>query len=240
MELFELIERARGDAPADLLLTGCRVVNVHTGEVLEQDIAIAGGRIAGVGPGYEAKQRIDLGGRIVCPGLIDAHVHVESGMVTPDAFARSVVTRGTTAVIADPHEIANVWGLEGIRYMLNVAAGAPIDVFVMASSCVPATAMETSGASLSAAEIASLRDEPRVLGLAEMMNFPGVVHGAPEVLAKLDAFAGTVIDGHAPGLGGKGLNAYVAAGIGSDHECLTAQEATERLRLGMYVLIREG
>jgi adenine deaminase len=235
----KLIEVARGDAPADTLLKNARLVNVLAGEVHDADVAIFAGRVAGFG-GYAAREVIDLRGAYVCPGFIDAHVHIESSMVTPPEFARAVVPRGTTAVVSDPHEIANVLGVPGIRYMLESSEGLPLRVFVMASSCVPATQMETSGAALSAAEIAALFEHPRVIGLAEVMNFPGVFLGLPEVLAKIEAAGQRPVDGHAPGLSGLPLNAYAAAGIGSDHECTRREEAREKLRLGLHIFIREG
>jgi adenine deaminase len=244
MKREDLLEVARGDRPADTVLTGARLVNVFSGEILETEIALAGGRVAGVGAGYDGAERVDLGGRYVAPGLIDAHVHVESSLVRPAEFARAVVPRGVTTVVTDPHEIANVCGLEGIRFMLRDAAGVPLDVLVNASSCVPATHLATAGAALGADELAGLLSEPgvraKILGLAEVMNFPGVIGGAPEVMAKLRAFAGRVIDGHAPGVTGKALNAYVAAGISSDHEATTEAEAREKLRLGMTVYLREA
>jgi adenine deaminase len=239
MDRAALIAVARGDAPADLRLANARVVNVLTGEIVAGDVAVAGDRIAGLGD-YAARETIDLDGAFLAPGFIDAHVHIESSMVSPRQFARAVVPRGTTTVVCDPHEIANVAGLGGVRYMRADAADGPLDVRVMASSCVPATPMATSGASLAAADIAGLAAEPDVPGLAEMMNYPGVVMADPGVLAKLEAFADRVIDGHAPGLSGKALGAYVAAGIGSDHECTTAAEAIEKARLGMQVFIREA
>ena len=238
-ELQKLLAVARGDRPADIRLTNGRVVNVLTDEVEETDVVLAGRWIAGVGPDYEASATVDLAGRFLLPGFIDAHVHIESSLATPPEFARAVVPRGTTTVVSDPHEIANVHGLEGIHYMLAASAGLPLTVFVMASSCVPATHMGTAGAVLGAEELASL-DHPRVLGLAELMNYPGAIHGAPEVLEKLAAFGGRVVDGHAPGVTGKALNAYVAAGPRSDHECTTAGEAEEKLRRGLWVFFREA
>ncbi len=238
-DLPTLLAVARGDRPADIRLTNGRVVNVLTEEVEETDVVLSGPRIAGVGPGYEAAETVDLAGRYLLPGFIDAHVHIESSLATPPEFARAVVPRGTTTVVSDPHEIANVHGLEGIRYMLAASEGLPLTVFVMASSCVPATRMGTAGAVLGAEELASL-DDPRVLGLAELMNYPGAIHGAPEVLEKLAAFRGRVVDGHAPGVSGRELNAYVAAGPRSDHECTTAEEAEEKLRRGLWVFFREA
>jgi adenine deaminase len=242
MALEQLLQAARGERPADLVLRGGTLVNVFTGELYQADVAIAGGRIAGLGPGYTGAAEVDVRGRFVCPGLIDGHMHVESAMVTVPEFARAVVPRGTTTVVLDPHEIANVHGLDGIRAVLGARRGLPLSVFVTLSSAVPATAMETAGAELDAAALAPLYAEEGVLGLAEMMNFPGVVAGDPGVLAKIRAAraAGVAIDGHAPGLNGPRLNAYVAAGVGSDHECTTPEEAREKLRLGMYLMIREA
>jgi adenine deaminase len=239
MELADLIRVARGDEPADLLLKNARVINVFTGNIEETHIAIVQSRIAGLGD-YQAHEVVDLGGRYVCPGFIDAHVHIESAMVPPNEFARAVVPCGTTTVVADPHEIANVLGLEGIRYILNMAKYNPLDVYVMAPSCVPSTDMETTGAELRWYDLQTLQHEPYVLGLGEMMNFPGVVNGVPEVLDKLRAFQGRVKDGHAPGLSGKALMAYTAANIGSDHECTTVEEARQKLGLGMFVFLREA
>ena len=237
--LTTVLAVARGDRPADLRFTNARVVNVLTEEVEETDIAICGSWIAGVGPDYEASETLDLAGQFVLPGLIDAHVHIESSLATPPEFARAVVPGGTTTVVSDPHEIANVHGLEGIRYMLAASEGLPLSTFVMASSCVPATHMGTAGAVLDAEDLASL-DHPRMLGLAELMNFPGAINGAPDVLEKLAAFDGRVIDGHAPGVSGKALNAYVASGPRSDHECTTPEEALEKLRRGLWVFFREA
>jgi adenine deaminase len=239
MELAEIIKFARGEEKADLLLKNARVVNVFSHEIIETNVVIAGDRIVGLGD-YQARETMDLKGSYVCPGFIDGHVHIESSMVTPPEFARAVVPHGTTSVVADPHEIANVLGIEGVRYMLDASEGLPLTVFVMAPSCVPATHLETSGAELLWNDLGPLLDHPRVLGLAEMMNFPGVIYGVPEVLDKIRAFAGYPLDGHAPGLSGQDLQAYVAAGITSDHECTTLEEAREKLRLGMYVMIREG
>jgi adenine deaminase len=238
----EIIRRARGDDKADLLLAGGEVVNVFTGELLRADVAISGETIVGVGERYQAREVIDAAGRIICPGFIDGHLHIESTMLTPYQFARAVLPRGTTAVVCDPHEIANVMGLEGVRYMLDASEGLPLTVFVMAPSCVPATAMETAGATLTAEDLVPLFDHPRVLGLAEMMNFPGVLFRDPEVLKKLRMARerDLPIDGHSPGLSGRDLQAYIAAGARSDHECTRLEEAREKLRAGMYLFIREG
>jgi len=240
MKLTHFLPIARGDEPADLVLRNGRVINVFTGEIVETDVAIAGDTIVGLGPDYAAKEEIDLGGRYICPGLMDAHVHIESSMVTPPQFARAVVPRGTTTVVTDPHEIANVAGADGIRYVLDVSEGLPLTVYVVLPSCVPATHMGTAGAELTADDLIALADLPRVVGLAEFMNVPGAVLGLPGVLEKLVAFQGRVIDGHAPAVSGKWLQAYVGAGPGSDHECTTADEMLEKLRLGMYVFIRES
>ena len=240
MELTRFLPVARGDEPADLLLRDGRVVNVFTGEINEADVAISEDTIVGVGSGYEAEQVVDLRGSYVCPGLIDAHVHIESSMVTPPEFARGVLPRGTTTVVSDPHEIANVAGADGIRYMLDVSEGLPLTVLVNLPSSVPATHMATAGAELAAHDLASLVDLPRVIGLAEFMNVPGLVLGDPAALAKIEAFQHHLIDGHSPGLSGKWLQAYIGAGPGSDHECTTAKEMVEKLRLGMRVFLREA
>ncbi|MGD2104968.1 MAG: adenine deaminase [Anaerolineae bacterium] len=240
MQLTRFLRVARGDEPADLVLSNGAVINVFTGEIVEAGVAIAEDTVVGVGQNYDAEREIDLQGRYVCPGLIDAHVHIESSMVTPPQFGRAVVPRGTTTVVADPHEIANVSGADGIRYMLDVSTGLPLTVFVNLPSSVPATHMATAGAELTADDLAGLFELPRVIGLAEFMNVPGLVLGDPEALAKIEAFQGRVIDGHSPGLGGKWLQAYVGAGPGSDHECTTPEEMKEKLRTGMHVFIREA
>jgi len=235
-----LIAVARGEEPADLLLKNGRLVNVLSGEVHPARVAIVDGRVAGWGGDYRARRVVDLAGRFICPGFIDAHVHLESSMVSPAEFARAVLPHGTTAVVCDPHEIANVLGLAGVQYILDASAGLPLTVYVMAPSCVPATDMETAGAALDAADITQILAYDRVLGLAEMMNYPGVLFRVPSVLAKIEAAAGRPVDGHAPGLSGKDLNAYLAAGIGSDHECTDPDEAREKLGRGMHIFIREG
>ena len=240
MELNDMLRVARGDAPADLVLRNARLVNVYSGEIYPTDVAIYNARIVGVGPGYAGQREIDLQGSYLAPGLIDAHVHIESAMVGVRQFAQAVVPKGVTSVIADPHEITNVLGLDGIRYMFDQAKYGQLSMFVMVPSCVPATHMATAGAYLEAKDIAALQNDRWVLGLGEMMNYPGVLHEDPNTLEKLDAFKTRVLDGHAPGLSGKALNAYLTAGIGSDHECTTVDEAREKLRLGMYILIREA
>jgi adenine deaminase len=240
MERQKLIEIARGDKPAAVLLKNANLINTFTGEVYLTDIAIRRSRIVGVGPGYEAEQVIDLKGKYVAPGYIDAHVHIESSMCIPTEFGRAVVPHGVTSVVTDPHEVANVLGLEGIGFMLDQAKYGVLSMYVMASSCVPATHMETNGARLEAHDIEHLLNNPWVLGLAEVMNYPGVIQADPEMMDKLEAFKDSIIDGHSPGLSGKPLNAYAAAGIGSDHECTTVEEAREKLRLGMTIFIREA
>ena len=240
MHTPELLAVARGDQPADLLLCNGRLVNVLSGEIENADVALYGGRIAGIGAGYSAVERVDLQGAFVAPGLIDAHVHIESSLCLPAQFAAAVVPRGVTTVVADPHEIANVAGVDGVRFMAECSRDIALQVMLMAPSAVPATQMETSGATLSAEDLALLLEEGTVHGLAELMNFPGTVHGDPDVLAKIAAFRGQPVDGHAPALSGQALNAYAAAGAGSDHECATVAEAAEKLARGFYVLIREA
>jgi adenine deaminase len=240
MTLPALLAVARGDTPAHLALRNARLVNVWSGEIYTTDILLVGHQVAALGPGYAAEREIDLDNRFVCPGFIDAHVHIESSLMTPPEYARAVVPRGVTTVITDPHEIANVMGVAGIRYMLDRARHGPLNVYANAPSCVPATDMETSGARLEAEDLIPLLDHPWVIGLAEVMNYPGVIYGDEGMIDKLEAFAGRVRDGHAPAVTGKALNAYVAAGIGSDHECTTTGEALEKLRLGLTIFIREG
>lgn len=240
MELEDLVRVANGDQPADLLLKNAKVINVFTNEIYEADIAIHDEMIAAIGTGYSAEREIDLRGKYVCPGLIDAHVHIESSMVPPREFARVVIPHGVTTVIADPHEIANVIGLEGIRFMLQDAKYGPMSMFVDAPSCVPATNMETSGSQLEFYDLATLLSNPWVIGLGEVMNYPGVIHADKSVLQKIRSYAGKPIDGHAPGVTGKEINAYVAAGVGSDHECVNYAEAIEKLRLGMTIFVREA
>jgi adenine deaminase len=235
-----LLSVARGDEPADLVLRNGRIVNVFSGEIEQADIAIQVDRIAGIGANHRGKREVDLQNAYVAPGLIDAHVHIESSLCAPPAFASAIVPRGITTVITDPHEVANVAGVAGIRFMIDASRGVPLRVVFMAPSCVPATDMATSGAALNADDLAALLADRSVHGLAEVMNFPGVINADAEVLAKVQAFAARPIDGHAPGVRGAALNAYVAAGIGSDHECVTVEEAREKLARGLYVLIREA
>jgi len=237
--LAETIRIASGDGKADLLIRNGRVVNVFSGQIEKKDVAIFGGTIVGFGD-YRARKVIDVKGDFLCPGLIDGHVHIESSMVTIPEFTRSVLPNGTTSVVIDPHEIANVLGQNGIRYMAESAAETPLNVFVMIPSCVPATPLETSGAVLRADNLKPLLREPWAIGLAEMMNFPGVIFRDPDVLKKIEAARGKRIDGHAPVLTGKRLSAYLVAGIRSDHECTTLKEAKEKLTGGMWIMVREG
>ena len=241
MSMKDIIRCARGDLPADLLLTGGFILNVFTGDILPGNIAIKDGTIVGIGA-YQSIEKVDIKGATAIPGFIDAHVHIESSMTGVDEFAQAILPHGTTSVIADPHEIANVLGTAGIRYMLDASAGLPLNVFFMLSSCVPATDMETSGARLTTDDLSSFIHEKRILGLAEMMNFPGVISADEEVLRKIQMAraARKPIDGHGPGLSGHNLNAYVAAGISSDHECTTPEEAREKLAAGMHIMVREG
>lgn len=249
----KIIAVAAGRKPADLVLRNAVFVNAFSGKLQEGDIAITEGVIAGIGGSgrsgaagegisYHGRAEIDMSGKVICPGLIDAHIHLESSLVAPVEFAKAVIPHGTTAVVTDPHEIANVMGTAGIDYMMEATSGLPLDVFFMIPSCVPATPMDESGACLSSRDIAGYYRDPRVLGLAEMMDFFGVVKGDKECLLKLlDAEAsGRRTDGHAPGLVGKDLNAYIAAGISTDHECSDAEEAIEKIERGQMVMIREG
>jgi len=237
-KLARRLKAARGELPADLVLAGGKVADVFTGEWRETEVALFDGVIVGRGdyPGL----RLELAGRYLLPGFIDGHLHLESSMLTPRELARALLPLGTTAVVADPHEIANVWGARGLDYLLAAAAGLPVDFFFMLPSCVPASPLETSGARLEAADLAGYRQHPRVLGLAEVMNFPGVVAGDPGLLEKIALFPEGPMDGHAPLLSGKALNAYRLAGIGSDHECSLLTEAWEKLALGFYLMVREG
>ncbi len=241
--LARAVRVARGQEPADLVVRGARVVDVLTQQLRAADVAIVGDRIVAVGEGVSlarARETIEAAGRYVAPGFIDAHVHIESSMVAPGRFADAVLPHGTTTVVSDPHEIANVLGVEGVRWMLAASEGLDLSVFMMAPACVPASPLETAGARLEASDLVALAAHPRVLGLAEMMNYPGVLAGDPVELAKLVAFSGRSIDGHAPGLLGADLQAYLAAGVVSDHECLTAGEAREKVAGGMMVFLREA
>jgi adenine deaminase len=238
-DLEEGIKAARGDKRVNLVLKNANLINVLSGEIYPADVAIHGDTIVGIGH-YEAEREMDLGGKFLCPGFIDAHVHIESSMVMPPEYAMAVVPRGTTSVISDPHEIANVMGIEGITLMAEMSEGIPLNTYIMLPSCVPATEMETSGARLDARDLEGLVDKGWVLGLGEVMNFPGVIQCMPDMLEKIEMASGKPIDGHGPGLTGKDLAAYITAGIRSDHECTNLEEAREKLRNGMAILIREG
>lgn len=240
-QLKKRIDVAAGRMPADLVLKNGKIVNVFTEEVYEANIVIVDGVIAAVSNSdYEAVETIDLGGAYVSPGLIDGHVHIESAMVTPAEFARTVLPRGTTSIVADPHEIANVAGLKGIDYMLSASEGLPLDIFIMLPSCVPATDFEHSGAVLRAEELSTLIAHPRVLGLGELMDYPAVIGGSQQIIDKVLMAGGKLVDGHGPVISDRQLNAYVSAGVRTEHECTTAEEMLERLRLGMYIQMREG
>jgi adenine deaminase len=238
-DLSRRLAVARGDEPADLVVRGGRVLSVFTREWLDQDVAVADGFVAGLGD-YEGEEQLDATGRWVVPGFIDAHVHLESSKLLVDEFARLVLPLGTTTVVADPHEMANVLGTDGVHWLLDACDDVPLDVYFMASSCVPASAFESPRRPLSEGDLEGLLRRRRVLGLAEMMNFPGVVEGDERELAKLGLDGATHVDGHAPGLLGTALNAYAAAGIRSDHEARTVEEGRERLRAGLWLLIREA
>ncbi|MBP8980338.1 MAG: adenine deaminase [Syntrophobacterales bacterium] len=233
------IRAAQGQISPDLILKNGLVADLFSGQFFRTDVAVHDGIIVGLGE-YDGPHLLDATPYYVAPGFIDGHFHIESSMLSPRELARAVLPHGTTAIVADPHEITNVLGIKGLRYLLQDSEGLPVDFFLMAPSCVPATHLETSGYRLEAKELAALRGEKRILGLAEMMNFPGVIYADPDVLAKIAVFGDAVIDGHAPLLSGKSLNAYVAAGIRSDHECTRLDEAREKLRLGMHIMIREG
>src|SRR5438105_2326051 len=239
MDLARRLAVARGDEPADLVVRGGRVLSVFTREWLETVVAIADGYVAGLGD-YEGTEEVDAAGHFVVPGFIDAHMHLESPKLLPDEFARLVLPLGTTAVVADPHELANVLGTDGVHWLLDFCAELPLDVYFMASSSVPASRFESPRRALNEGDLQGLLRRRRVLGLAEMMNFPGVIAGDRAELTKLGLTGSTHADGHAPGVVGKQLNAYAAAGIRSDHEALTVEEGRERLRAGMWVLIREA
>jgi adenine deaminase len=240
---MEMLQRrlsvARGDEPADLVVRGGRVLSVFTREWLDVDVAVVDGFVAGLGE-YDGREELDASGRFVVPGFIDAHMHLESPKLMVDEFARLVLPLGTTAVVADPHEIANVLGVDGVHWLLDATADLQLDVFFMAPSCVPASPFESPTRPLTPGDLESLMRRRRMLGLAEMMNFPGVVSGAPGELVKLELEGARHVDGHAPGVLGKELQAYAAAGIRSDHEALTVEEGRERIRAGMWLLIREA
>jgi adenine deaminase len=238
--LKERILAARRQIPADLVLKGGKVVNVFSGEIQERDVAVYGASIAGVGSGYQGKEEVNVTGKWIVPGLIDGHIHIESSMLLPSNLAAALLAHGTTSIVSDPHEIANVMGIDGIQFMLSESGSIPFDVFFMAPSCVPATTLETAGAALSASDLKGLKNEPRVLGLAGVMNFPGVLMGDEGILEKIALFADRVIDGHCPSVRGHDLQAYLTAGIRSDHESVEREEGLEKVEGGVMLMIREG
>ncbi|WP_273326635.1 adenine deaminase [Vallitalea guaymasensis] len=239
MSIVEKVKVARGDKKAEFVLKNCRIVNVFNSKIERADIAIEEGVIVGIGE-YEGIKEVDALDRYVCPGFIDGHVHIESSMLTPPRFAKLVMPKGTTTVIEDPHEIANVCGLDGIDFMLKASEKIPLDVYVMLPSCVPSTEFENSGAVLLAKDLKKMKDRKNILGLGEVMNYPGVISCNKSVYEKLDLMRDGIIDGHAPGVMGKRLNAYVTAGVMTDHECTRVEELEEKVSKGMYVHIREG
>ncbi|MDK2917702.1 MAG: adenine deaminase [Candidatus Petromonas sp.] len=238
-DIKKRIDVAAGRKKADLVLKNAKIVNVFTEEIIEGDVAITGKNIVGIGR-YEGEREVDIEGKYIVPGLIDGHVHIESSMVSPGEFAKAIVPHGTTTIIADPHEIANVCGIDGIEYILEESRNIPLDVFVMLPSCVPATSFENSGAKLLAKDLGKLIDNEWVLGLGEVMDYPAVIAGNDKILDKIKVAETKIKDGHGPGITGKDLNAYVVSGIKTEHECTTMEEMIERLRLGMYIQIREG
>ncbi|HKL65488.1 MAG TPA: amidohydrolase family protein, partial [Roseovarius sp.] len=239
-QLEDRIAQGRGDAPADMVLRGGAVFDLVTGAMIAGDVAICGDTVVGVGADYEGREVIDVSGLTLVPGFIDTHLHIESSLVTPLEFDRCVTPRGVTTAICDPHEIANVMGLDGIRYFQQASAHTLMDIRVQLSSCVPSTDMETAGAEIGADDLQEVMGHPSGIGLAEVMNYPGVIHCDPGMMAKLRLFEGGHMDGHCPQLSGRDLNAYCAAGIRTEHEATTAEEAREKLQRGMRVLIREG
>lgn len=230
---------ARGDEPPDLVLSGGKVLSVFTGEVFAANVAVTDGHIVGVGD-YDGPLTFDVSGQILVPGFIDGHCHIESSKLNVDEFARAVLPRGTTSVVVDPHELANVLGTAGVEYMLQASKNLPLGVYVVMPSCVPASPFESCAQPLEACDFTELLSRQRVLGIAEMMNYPAVVAAAPEVMSKMAITEYRHVDGHAPGLGGRDLNAYLVAGPASDHECTTLDEALEKKRLGMWIMIREA
>lgn len=240
-EIKNIIDVAMSRKKSDLVLKNCKIVNVFTHEIIEGDLAIHSGKIVGIG-NYNGEVEIDINGKYVAPGLIDSHVHIESSMVSPNQFARTIVPRGTTTIIADPHEIGNVCGLEGIKYMIDTSEETPLDIYFMMPSCVPATSFENSGAILERDELSKFINHDRVLGLGEVMNYPAVIKGEDKILDKIELAIenNKILDGHGPEILGKDLNAYVASGIKTEHECSTLEEMLDRLRRGMYISIRQG
>ena len=238
-QLIDLITKAKGVIDVELVLKNINIVNVFSGEIIKGNVAIDNGKIIGIGE-YNGKEEIDLEGKYLAPGFIDSHVHIESSMSSPSQFAKVIVPRGVTTIIADPHEIGNVKGIDGIKYIIEDSKNVPLDVHIMLPSCVPSTSFENAGAILKADDLKELLEEETVIGLGEMMNYPGVIFLDDDVLNKLALFKDKVIDGHGPMIRGKELNAYVISGIKTEHECSTIDEVLDRLRVGMYILIREG
>lgn len=234
------LDAALGKIPADLVFKNAKVICTYTEEIIDADVAVLDDVIVGVGQGYEGKKEIDLNGKYLSPGFIDSHLHIESSMGTPERLAEAVIPWGTTTLIADPHELANVKGIDAVRYVIDAGKNLPLSLYVMAPSCVPATPEEESGAVLSAEDLAELKNEPYLLGLGEMMDFNGVISGNEEVCKKLSVFSDRVIDGHAPLVTGKAMQAYRLAGVATDHECATEDEVIEKLRAGFYINIRES
>lgn len=236
-----MIDLAAGRKVSELVLKNCKIINVFSHEIIEGDIAINKGKIVGIGE-YEGEEEINMNGKFVSPGLIDSHVHIESSMVTPTQFARTIIPRGTTTIIADPHEIGNVCGLDGIQFMLDSSKEIPLDVYFMLPSCVPATNFENSGAVLEADSLEKMIDNERILGLGELMDYPSTINADEKILSKIEIAKkrDKLIDGHGPGINDKELNSYVTAGVRTEHECSTVEEMIDRLRLGMYIAIREG
>jgi len=240
VDIKRLISVAKGDSPADLILAHAKIVNTLSGDIEEGDVAVCQGVVAGIGDYRDADRVVDIRGRYIVPGLIDGHIHPESSMLHIARYAEAVVPRGVSAIVTDLHEISNVTGLDGARYVIDCAESLPLDLHFMVPSCVPATHLETAGAELTADDIAAALSWQETIGLGEMMNFPGVLFADDSVIAKIEAARGRVIDGHAPGVSGRDLNAYIACGIGSDHECTVLAEAEEKLQRGMHIMIREG
>lgn len=238
-DLMNMIKKAKGEEKAELVLKNANVINVFTKEIIKTDVAIENGKIVGIG-NYSGIEEVDLYGKYLSPGFIDSHVHIESSMSTPSQFARAVIPRGVTSIVTDPHEIANVKGLDGIKYMIEESKNSPLDAYFVFPSCVPATTFENSGAILDAQDMEDQIDAKTIIGLGEMMDYPGVINYNNKVLDKLIIGNRYFIDGHGPGIKDKELNAYVVSGIKTEHECTTAEEMVDRLRLGMYILIREG
>ncbi len=239
-DLAEIVDVARGFKRGNLLLKNGKIINVFNETIDQENVLIHKGIVVGIGKYDDAENVIDVKGSYIAPSFVDAHLHIESTMSIPPEFARAVVPLGTTTVVADPHEIANVAGIPGIQFMINASKDLPMDIYFMLSSCVPATPLESSGAHLYAEDLAIFKDNPRVLGLAEMMNYPGLLAKSTEVLDKIAMFRDRIIDGHAPGLLGEDLNAYLASGVMTDHECTRPEEAEEKLSKGMWIMMREG